>query len=570
MSNRSDSVPHPEAAKGTAPSVATVMRGSRRLIFLTFILTTILPVGAALLLSHLGSQLAALCVSTLLGAVGIAFGSWFYRARLLRPTRNIVHVLERFRHGDVTVRCDGGPGVLSLLAAGVNDFLDQIVTGRKELVRVAPHIDMIVHNLPGGLLCCGLDFELRYVSDGLLQLLRCPREQFESLYGTNWRNLVFPDDLPSTIATLDEQREGQNEFRLSYRIRRADGTPCWIMESSRLTKNPDGSPEYICVIINDTEQKQIENRRIAVERQYRRALQSVCEMLIQVDLSNDRVLSEYERWDTIPRFRTSEPYSYSCTRFMQECVHPDDRNAFSATFCCKNLSLGSGEEAPVSYLEYRIKKPSGRYKWVAGTLVPLADETMQALTAIAYVVDIDERRRREDAAIDKSRRDGLTGLLNRNAMFEHIVSVIEEDEDGTARHSLLMIDLDNFKAINDNFGHAFGDAVLREAADAIRSVFRPTDAISRIGGDEFIVFLEDVSAPEILSRKAGEVVRALHKSYIGPNRNFPLSCSVGIAVYPDDGQAALALFKNADAAMYESKQRGKDGYSFVKTRESGE
>ena len=77
-----------------------------------------------------------------------------------------------------------------------------------------------------------------------------------------------------------------------------------------------------------------------------------------------------------------------------------------------------------------------------------------------------------------------------------------------------MIDLDNFKAINDNFGHVFGDAVLREVADGIRSVFRPTDALARIGGDEFLVFLENVDKPDVLARKAGEVVSTLHKSYI--------------------------------------------------------
>ena len=105
-------------------------------------------------------------------------------------------------------------------------------------------------------------------------------------------------------------------------------------------------------------------------------------------------------------------------------------------------------------------------------------------------------------------------------------------------------------------------AVLREVADGIRSVFRPTDALARIGGDEFLVFLENVDKPDVLARKAGEVVSALHKSYIGPGQNFPLSCSVGISVYPDDGRTVIDLFKSADAAMYASKQHGKDRYSF--------
>ena len=286
-------------------------------------------------------------------------------------------------------------------------------------------------------------------------------------------------------------------------------------------------------------------------------------MLFQVDLTNDLVLSEYMRWGASSRFPRGENYSQCCVEFMQECVHPDDRGTFSAAFCRKNLPLQNmDEDAPVTYLEYRIKEPSGNYHWVAGTLVPLEDEVTHTITAISYVVDIDERRRREDAVIDKSRRDGLTGLLNRNAMFELIATTLE-GPGHKGRHSLFMIDLDNFKAINDNFGHVFGDAVLREVADGIRSVFRPTDALARIGGDEFLVFLENVDKPDVLARKAGEVVSALHKSYIGPGQNFPLSCSVGISVYPDDGRTVIDLFKSADAAMYASKQHGKDRYSFM-------
>ena len=98
-------------------------------------------------------------------------------------------------------------------------------------------------------------------------------------------------------------------------------------------------------------------------------------MLIQVDLTNDLVLSEYVRWGASARFPRGENYSQCCVEFMQECVHPDDRGTFSAAFCRKNLHLQNmDEDAPVTYLEYRIKEPSGNYHWVAGTLVPLEDE----------------------------------------------------------------------------------------------------------------------------------------------------------------------------------------------------
>ena len=163
------------------------------------------------------------------------------------------------------MRCpEKAPGLLGLLGERVNLFLSQIQEGRKELMRVAPHIDIIAHNLPGGLLCCAEDFELRFVSDGMLRLLRCSREEITGRYGNNWKNIVHPDDFAFTVAHLDEQRKIQPEYRLSYRIQRADGSSCWVMESSRLTVNADGVPEYVCIIIDDTEQKIIENRRIAV------------------------------------------------------------------------------------------------------------------------------------------------------------------------------------------------------------------------------------------------------------------------------------------------------------------
>ena len=155
--------------------------------------------------------------------------------------------------------------------------------------------------------------------------------------------------------------------------------------------------------------------------------------------------------------------------------------------------------------------------------------------------------------------DQTTGLRNRNA-FEREQNDIPDRCRRTL--SCVYMDINGLHELNNAKGHQAGDIMLREVADGIRSVFRPTDALARIGGDEFLVFLENVDKPDVLARKAGEVVSTLHKSYIGPGQNFPLSCSVGISVYPDDGRTVIDLFKSADAAMYASKQHGKDRYSF--------
>ena len=133
---------------------------------------TMIPAIAALVLYPLGQVFAAL-ISLILAGAGLAGGFCLYVNRMLRPTHHIATAIERFRRGDSAVRCpEKAPGLLGLLGERVNLFLSQIQEGRKELMRVAPHIDIIAHNLPGGLLCCAEDFELRFVSDGMLRFPR--------------------------------------------------------------------------------------------------------------------------------------------------------------------------------------------------------------------------------------------------------------------------------------------------------------------------------------------------------------------------------------------------------------
>lgn len=126
----------------------------------------------------------------------------------------------------------------------------------------------------------------------------------------------------------------------------------------------------------------------------------------------------------------------------------------------------------------------------------------------------------------------------------------------------MFVDLDRFKAVNDTFGHATGDLLLRAAAARIRQCVRETDTVARLGGDEFAILLDGLSSPLIAKKIAGNLVTALASSFNIAGHALSISASIGISCYPDDGIDADTLLLNADLAMYRIKEEGRNGYRF--------
>lgn len=156
-----------------------------------------------------------------------------------------------------------------------------------------------------------------------------------------------------------------------------------------------------------------------------------------------------------------------------------------------------------------------------------------------------------------SETDSLTNLYTRGAIEKKIYQHL------TRRHSIsamMLMDIDDFKQINDTFGHQYGDKLLTDVASALKGAFRSTDFISRLGGDEFIAFLPSIPSKEWMEFKAGQVVDLIHRSYTHDGKTRGISASMGIA-FSENGQGTYdELYKNADRAMYEAKHAGKNRF----------
>jgi len=167
-----------------------------------------------------------------------------------------------------------------------------------------------------------------------------------------------------------------------------------------------------------------------------------------------------------------------------------------------------------------------------------------------------------------SQHDALTGLPNRTLMIDRVTHAIAAAKRRDTRVGVLFIDLDNFKQVNDSLGHAAGDAVLKLAARRLRGSLRKSDTVSRHGGEEFLVLLPEIASAVDAADVAGKLLAALSAPASIAGQRLDLSASVGVAIYPEDGEDASVLIERADAAMYRAKHRGPGRFEFFAEKRS--
>jgi len=178
------------------------------------------------------------------------------------------------------------------------------------------------------------------------------------------------------------------------------------------------------------------------------------------------------------------------------------------------------------------------------------------------VQEINERKLAEENLKHMATHDSLTGLANRLLMRDRLDLALARARRQKSYVGLLLLDLDNFKEVNDTLGHDAGDELLKAVATRLLTCTRETDAVARLGGDEFVVILSDLEAPQVAADVAGRILSSLQSSIDALFDKFSVSCSIGAAIYPRDAEDAASLLKCADRAMYDAKNAGRAGIRF--------
>lgn len=205
----------------------------------------------------------------------------------------------------------------------------------------------------------------------------------------------------------------------------------------------------------------------------------------------------------------------------------------------------------------------GTFTLFVAASVPLSNDDLSLISITTDIASIAiEGKRSEDKVLKLAHYDELTGLPNRFMYNQHLAKSLAHAERNKSQSAVLFLDLDRFKNINDTFGHDEGDKVLSNVASRFRQCLRESDIIARVGGDEFILLVDQYHTPRDLADIADKLLVAAALPFEIHGQECQLSASIGIATFPEDGRDAQTLMKNADIAMYRAKNKGKDNYQF--------
>ncbi|MDQ2697038.1 MAG: EAL domain-containing protein [Pseudomonadota bacterium] len=244
-------------------------------------------------------------------------------------------------------------------------------------------------------------------------------------------------------------------------------------------------------------------------------------------------------------------------RRFQDLTHADDLDAD-----LEHRRRLFGGEIQTYSLEKRYLRRDGSDIWVNVTVSLLRDPAGEPKYSITVVEDITERRRYEEQLEHQANYDALTELPNRNLLNDRLRQAIAHAQRTDRLLALLLLDLDRFKVINDSLGHGAGDALLQEVARRLVASLRGVDTVARLGGDEFVILVADVARTEDIAHVAEKILDRLSLPLHFLGQELFVTASIGISLYPRDGEQGEALLKNADTAMYRAKHQGANGFQF--------
>lgn len=363
-----------------------------------------------------------------------------------------------------------------------------------------------------------------------------------------WIKGIHPDDAPRILQAVQDHFEGKTEvFQEDYRIICKNGDVKWVADRGVAEFDSEGNVLRMAGSEFDiTERRLLDERLRLVASVYENSAEGV------MILNKQGVIMDVNNaFEKILGFKKSEVVGSRPEMFSSEKKH---RSSYSSVWSgLKNFKQWQGEIW--NHHKDRSKRPS----WLTISCVYDGDELTHY---VGLMTDISQIKKSEEMLYQLAHHDTLTGLPNRLLLNERLEQAMRYALRRNRHVAVIFVDLDNFKFVNDGMGHAVGDKLLKQVAEILSETVRADDTVARIGGDEFLLVLGDIENPENVGYVAEKLLNKINSKVTIGDQNVRVSASMGVAVYPNDGEDKSTLIRNADAAMYRAKSSGKMNFQF--------
>jgi diguanylate cyclase (GGDEF)-like protein/PAS domain S-box-containing protein len=437
--------------------------------------------------------------------------------------------------------------VISIAAIGFLYFLvkefdkkaDEYTINQKKMKNIFDTLDVAIwsHDLKSDTLL---------ITPGIEKLYGYKLDKFYE--NTNlWKEVIYPEDL-SVLKDREKKLAVGETATSQYRIIRPDGEVRWIQDRGIPTFDQKGEfVDFTSVLFDITDRKESEGLYQSLVEMSPDIIAVVYNGKIEyINEAGCKLIGAQSQEQVIGQSAKNFVPSHITDLIKRKVFSPDK---------LENERL---------MLEFQVRRTDGESIDVEMAARSILYEGRFAVQVVGR--DITQRKKSEQTIKHMAYYDSLTGLPNRNQFRNHLNEVLRHQQE--MMHAVLFLDLDRFKIINDTKGHSVGDIILQQVAGRLEIAVQNEGLVSRQGGDEFIIVLKDVDK-ENTSQVAKRILNEFSNPFEVNCEEFYVTPSIGISIYPTDGNDEETLIKNADTAMYQAKERGKNNYQFYSTNLNG-
>ncbi|HZG73137.1 MAG TPA: PAS domain-containing protein [Chondromyces sp.] len=362
---------------------------------------------------------------------------------------------------------------------------------------------------------------------------------------------VHPEERAKYRDTLKQSLKNREGYSLDYRIIRKNGTVIYVSEQVELMLDEKGNPVRLIGITQDiTKRKMAEKKLHESEQRFEHIYENLSLGIRSFDVQNEEIIMISPGIEDITGY---PPKFFYKKHAWESIIHPEDRNLYRNEYS----KLVDGRSFNI---QYRIIHRNSEVVWVQDKTLAVLNDKGKLSRIDGIVSNISDQKEYEKRIKHLAYHDSLTDLPNRKVFDNKIAALIEIVEEKEESFSIMYVELNRFRNINNTLGHVIGDKLLQQFSQRIQLLLNETSLFSRIGGDEFGVVLWSYGDSDYPESIAKMIIESLNEPFIIDGFELFITASIGISTYPSNGTTMEEIIKSADVALYRAKASGNNNY----------